>query len=59
MRYEVRESDNDPEVFILFEAESSYEVASANHDEHGWAGIELLDSVARGLNELLDTFYSS
>lgn len=41
------------ETCVLLDTATDTEIVSANHDEHGWVGMELLDKTAEALNQIL------
>jgi len=48
--------DDEVKVLIIEHNGERMEIASANHDEHGWAGMSILDDVARELAAYLGTY---
>lgn len=54
--YVVLHRPDDEQVDLVIEHNGDrLDIASANHDEHGWAGMSILDNVARSLASYLGT----
>jgi len=46
-RIEVRQLDDENCEIVLLRNGEEFEIATTNHDEHGWAGMEAVEDAVR------------